>query len=60
MMGSVSTEEGQQQFAETQHQVNITPFWLAETEVTQAQWKVVMGSNPFHFRGKERPVEKVN
>ena len=43
VMGSPSTEEGRQQFAEKQHPVSVGTFWLAETEVTQAQWKAVMG-----------------
>ena len=60
VMGSPSTEEGRQQFAETQHPVSVDTFWLAETEVTQAQWKVVMGQNPANFKGDDRPVEKVS
>jgi len=32
-------------------------FELQETEITQAQWEAVMGSNPSHFRGADRPVE---
>ena len=59
-MGSPTTEEGRQQFPETQHHVTVGNFWLAETEVTQAQWKVVMGGNPSDFKGDDRPVEKVN
>ncbi len=37
-------------------------FALAKTEVTQAQWKAIMGSNPSHFAscGDNCPVEKVN
>ena len=31
-----------------------------DTEVTQAHWKKVMNTNPSHFKGKDRPVEKVN
>jgi len=60
MMGSPSTEEGRQQFAETQHPVSVGTFWLAETEVTQAQWKAVMGANPANFKGDDLPVEKVS
>ena len=59
-MGSPDTEEGRQKFAEKQHTVKVKAFWLAETEVTQAQWKKVMNKNPTHFKGKDRPVEKVN
>ena len=35
-------------------------FWLAKTEVTQAQWEAVMGSNPSYFNGANRPVENVS
>jgi len=28
------------------HRIRIAELWLAKTEVTQAQWRVVMGSNP--------------
>jgi formylglycine-generating enzyme required for sulfatase activity len=44
------------------HTVNITqPFYLQKTEVTQAQWRSVMGSNPSHFSscGETCPVERV-
>jgi len=36
------------------------PFWLAKTEVTQRQYKQVMGGNPSHFQGLENPVENVS
>jgi len=43
------------------HRVTISkPFWLARTEVTQRQYKQVMGSNPSHFQGMENPVETVS
>jgi formylglycine-generating enzyme required for sulfatase activity len=35
-------------------------FFLGKTEVTQAQWKAVMGSNPSTFWGPSRPVENVS
>lgn len=35
-------------------------LWMGKTEVTQAQWQAVMRSNPSHFRGNDRPVEKVS
>ncbi len=37
-----------------------TGFWMAQTEVTQAQWAEVMGSNPSRFRGMNLPVEQVD
>jgi formylglycine-generating enzyme required for sulfatase activity len=43
------------------HKVTISqPFYLGKYEVTQAQWQVVMGSNPSYFEGATRPVECVS
>ena len=42
------------------HTVTLSDFSLGKTEVTQAQWKAVMGSNPSHFEGDDLPVENVN
>ena len=36
------------------------PFLLGIYPVTQAQWQALMGNNPAHFRGDDRPVETVN
>ena len=33
---------------------------MGKTEVTQAQWQAVMGSNPSHFKGINLPVESVS
>ena len=38
-------EEGDQDEKETRN-VKIKPFFLGQTEITQSQWKRVMGSNP--------------
>jgi formylglycine-generating enzyme required for sulfatase activity len=35
-------------------------FWMAQSEVTQAQYRAVMGSNPSHFKGDNLPVEMVS
>lgn len=35
-------------------------FWLGKTEVTQAQWAAIMGTNPSHLKGEDRPVEHVS
>ena len=46
---------------ETQHQVIISrPFEMQSTEVTQALWQAVMGSNLSEFKGPDLPVENVS
>lgn len=35
-------------------------YAIGATQVTQAQWRAVMGSNPSHFKGEDRPVELVS
>ncbi|MBE6425771.1 MAG: formylglycine-generating enzyme family protein, partial [Planctomycetaceae bacterium] len=48
-------------YNETQHSVTLTRgFWMLETEVTQAMWKSVMGTDPSHFKGAQNPVEEVS
>jgi formylglycine-generating enzyme required for sulfatase activity len=44
------------------HRVNIAGFLLGKTEVTQGQWRAVMGSNPSSFSscGDDCPVERVS
>lgn len=41
------------------HPVAIGAFRLSVTEVTQAQFEAVMGFNPSHFKGPDRPVSEV-
>ncbi|HNH08671.1 MAG TPA: formylglycine-generating enzyme family protein [Leptospiraceae bacterium] len=46
-----------------QHKVKITkPFYMGKYEVTQGQWKKVMGKNPSRFKncGADCPVETVS
>ena len=59
-MGSPGSEDGRFD-NETQHSVTLTKgFWLGKYEVTQAQWKSVMGDNPSCFKGDDLPVENVS
>jgi len=59
-MGSPKSE-GQRGDYENQAEVTLSKgFWMAKTEVTQAQWQAVMGNDPSYFKGSTRPVEKVS
>ena len=60
-MGSPQDELGRSE-NETRHWVTLTrDYWLGETEVTQGQWKAVMGDNPSCFKkGDSYPVEEVS
>lgn len=40
--------------------VQLSAFSLGKTEVTQAQWKAVMGYNPSEHKGDKLPVENVS
>jgi len=61
MIGSPSDEPGRYN-DETQHQVTLTKgYFMQTTEVTQGQWKEIMGNNPSYFSscGTNCPVESV-
>jgi formylglycine-generating enzyme required for sulfatase activity len=60
VMGSPEDEKGRRD-EEIQHRVTLTKgFWMGRTEVTQAQWKEIIGSNPSYYKGDDLPVEKVS
>jgi len=60
MMGSPDSEQGRQGDEGPQHEVVITkPFYMGVTEVTQAQYEAVMGTNPSKFKGPTNPVDSV-
>ena len=42
------------------HQVTLNSFYISKYEVTQAQYREVMGTNPSNFTGDNLPVEKVS
>ena len=41
------------------HLVTLSDYYIGETEVTQELWQAVMGNNPSHFLGAQKPVEQV-
>ncbi len=56
-MGSPAGEDNEK----PPHPTTLTKgFWMGKTEVTQAQWKSVMGSNPSSKKGDDLPVENVS
>ncbi len=62
LMGSPADESGRNT-DEMQERVAVRrPFYLQTTEVTQGQWKRVMGTNPSRFSdcGEDCPVEQVS
>ncbi|HQO08549.1 MAG TPA: formylglycine-generating enzyme family protein [Clostridiales bacterium] len=42
------------------HNVNVNDFYICKTEVTQALWRIVMGTTPSNFIGDDLPVENVS
>lgn len=42
------------------HEVTLSDYYIGQTEVTQALWEAVMGSNPSDSRGDNLPVEQVS
>lgn len=60
MMGAKITEMGSRTFEKPQHQVILSDYRIAETEVTQELWQAVMGSNPSIDKSDPQyPVEYV-
>ncbi|AFY39355.1 Sulphatase-modifying factor protein [[Leptolyngbya] sp. PCC 7376] len=69
MMGCPDGEEDEDDSQKPQHKVTLKEFWLGKYPVTQTQWqRVVMlpkverdlNSDPAHFKGDNRPIERVN
>ena len=42
------------------HKVTVGDFYIGKYEVTQAEWKAVMGNNPSKFKGDDLPVANVS
>jgi formylglycine-generating enzyme required for sulfatase activity len=63
LMGCVMGSDAFGCFAPEQpvHQVTLTnAFYIGRYEVTQAQWRARMGSNPSSYQGSTRPVDSVS
>ena len=59
-MGAPDSDTEANDDEKPQHFVTLSDFYIGETEVTQALWKAVMGSNPSDFLGDNLPVERVS
>ena len=60
MMGSPENEPGRNMHEDTQHRVTVRDFYIGRYEVTQAQWRAVMGGNPSLIeKGDNLPVTDV-
>ena len=42
------------------HSVTLSSYYIGKYEVTQAEWRAVMGSNPSCFKGDNLPVENIS
>ena len=69
LMGSPPNEPGRDADEGPQHRVTLPEFYIAQTPITQAQWRVVaswqrveleLNPDPSHFKGGDRPVERVS
>ena len=57
-MGSPNNER-QRNRDETQHTVTINSFYIDPYEVTQKDYREIMGNNPSYFSGDNLPVENI-
>jgi formylglycine-generating enzyme required for sulfatase activity len=60
LMGSPLSESGRDLDEGPQNSVAVQNFQLGKYEVTQAQYRAVMGTNPASFKGDDLPVESVS
>jgi len=56
LMGTIDGES----YEKPVHEVTVSGFYMGRYEVTQAQWKDVMGDKPSTFVGENNPVENVS
>ena len=64
IMGCTPEQEGVclDENEKPRRQVALSDFYIGRYEVTQAQWKAIMGANnnPFEFKGDNLPVENIS
>ncbi len=60
LMGSPENEVKRRDNESPQHEVTLPPFCMSKYPITQDQYQAIMGENPSHFQGRNRPVECVS
>ncbi|MGK7883576.1 MAG: formylglycine-generating enzyme family protein, partial [Crocosphaera sp.] len=69
IMGSDENEAGRYDDESPQHRVNIAPFYMSQTPITQAQWRAIasldqvereLTLNPSGFEGDNNPVQNID
>lgn len=56
IMGSTDKKVSDERF----HSVTVSSFWIGKYEVTQKEWKSLMGDNPSWHENDDKPVECVS
>lgn len=59
-MGATAEQEDEAYNEKPVHSVTLSSYYIGKTEVTQALWQAVMGSNPSYLKGTNLPVECVS
>lgn len=59
-MGATSEQGSEISDEKPVRSVTLSGYYIGKTEVTQALWQAVMGSNPSYFEGDDLPVEQVS
>lgn len=60
VMGSSVLDEEAQADEKPEHKVTLSDYHIGKFEVTQREWKAVMGRNPSYFKGDSLPVENIS
>lgn len=61
LMGATEEQNSSWDNEKPVHEVTLSNFSIAQTEVTQELWEAVMGNNPSSYKGNlQRPVEHVS
>ncbi len=63
LMGTPASEPGRDDDEGPQHEVTVSPFAICRTEITQGQWRAVLGENPSvcdYGCGDDLPVQNVS